>query len=102
MSSRSKYRLPCSPLTSNVFPFLRPLAKRVASKWPIAPLAYWQTKMEASSISIFALPPSGLSFIDKNTAGPGNGFDRPDQKIREINDVRMQIAGDARTRNIFV
>src|SRR5258706_9918353 len=61
MSSRSKYTLPCSPLTSNVFAFLRPLAKRVASKWPIAPLAYWHTKMEGSSISILALPPSGRS-----------------------------------------
>ena len=49
MSSKSKARLPSEPLISMRIAFLRPVAKRVASKTPSAPPAKRPRKTAASS-----------------------------------------------------
>ena len=60
MSSKSKARLPRDPLTSKRIAFLRPVAKRVASKLASAPPVNRPMKSAASSTVTWPRPLADL------------------------------------------
>ena len=70
MSSKSNARLPSEPLISIRIAFLRPVAKRVASKTPIAPPAKVARNDAASST---VTGPRSAEAVPRRGSGGGAG-----------------------------
>src|SRR5215217_3072989 len=104
MRSRSKATLPLEPLTSKEFWFLRPAAKRVASKVPMAPFSKRARKAAASSTvtSPVCVPPPSASadffegpLLYERLRHACYFGDRSDDEVGEIDDVRSYVAQGA-------
>ena len=85
MSSKSNARLPLAPLISMRMAFLRPVAKRVASKTPIAPPV--EPGEEAAASSTVTAPRwVGVAVPDRPSG----------RSERALRDERVQIAATPR------
>ncbi len=84
MSSKSKATLPSDPLISIRIAFLRPVAKRVASKTPRAPPLNWARKTAASSTVTGPRPLPAVPDRPECSAGSGRSLTKVSSRAETL------------------